>query len=150
MATRKQIVTEAREWIGTRFHHQGAIKRVGCDCGGLVRGVGIACGIYPPEFMNLPEAEPFRGYRANLMTNQLQDGCDLFATRIEFADAKPGDFVLLRFDGVARHLGILGDSQNGGFTLIHAYIGLRKVVEHQLDKVWTERIMAAYVYPGVE
>lgn len=150
MATRQQIVTEAREWIGTRFHHQAAIKRVGCDCAGLVRGVGIACGVYPADLMSSPEAMPYKAHRPNLMTNLLKEGCDFVAMPIDFADAKPGDFVLMRFDGVARHLGILGDSQYGGFTLIHAYVSMRKVVEHQLDKVWTDRIMAAYAYPGVE
>ena len=30
-----QIVTQARTWIGTPFHHQARLKGKGCDCLGL-------------------------------------------------------------------------------------------------------------------
>jgi cell wall-associated NlpC family hydrolase len=149
MATREQIVKEAREWVGTRFHRQSAIKRIGCDCGGLVRGVGMACGVFPADFMSRPESEIFRTYEHYVPSADLERACALVGTRIDFADAKPGDFVLMKFDGVARHVCILGNSANGGLTVIHAHAGLRKVVEHDLDKTWTARIMAAYVFPGV-
>ena len=37
--TRDAIVTEARRWIGTPYHHQASVIGVGADCLGLVRGV---------------------------------------------------------------------------------------------------------------
>lgn len=44
--TREQLIAEARTWIGTPFHHQGRVRRVGVDCIGLIvqpaRDLGIA------------------------------------------------------------------------------------------------------------
>src|SRR3972149_717145 len=37
--TPETIVAVARTWIGTPYHHQAALKGVGCDCLGFVRGV---------------------------------------------------------------------------------------------------------------
>ena len=36
---RADIVEEARSWLGTPYHHQAALKGVGCDCIGLLRDV---------------------------------------------------------------------------------------------------------------
>src|SRR5262245_38697485 len=36
---RRQIVTLARTWLGTPYHHQASVKGVGTDCIGLVRGI---------------------------------------------------------------------------------------------------------------
>jgi cell wall-associated NlpC family hydrolase len=35
------IVTQARGWIGTPFHHQARLKGIGCDCLGLCVGVAL-------------------------------------------------------------------------------------------------------------
>lgn len=150
MATRNQIVIEARAWLGTRFHHQASAKGVGCDCIGLVRGVGIACGIYPADFLSLPEVQQFKGYSLLPSNRQLEKGCAMFAVPIAVDDAKPGDFVLMRFDGEPQHLAILGDYAGGLLSVIHAYAGARRVVEHRLDDVWAARVVAAFAFPGVE
>lgn len=34
--TRASILTNARSWIGTPYHHKGRVKGVGVDCGGLI------------------------------------------------------------------------------------------------------------------
>lgn len=39
MTPRERIVTSARSWVGTPFHHQASVKAVGCDCLGLLRGI---------------------------------------------------------------------------------------------------------------
>jgi len=36
---RAAIVTEARRWIGTPYHHRASLRGVGTDCLGLIRGV---------------------------------------------------------------------------------------------------------------
>jgi NlpC/P60 family putative phage cell wall peptidase len=46
---RNTIIAEARSWIGTPYHHQAALKGVGCDCLGLVRGVWRAVYGADPE-----------------------------------------------------------------------------------------------------
>ena len=40
MPSPEEIVAAARSWIGTPYRHQASLKGVGCDCLGLVRGVG--------------------------------------------------------------------------------------------------------------
>lgn len=49
MTIRDIIIVEARSWIGTPYHHQAALKGVGCDCLGLVRGVWRAVYGADPE-----------------------------------------------------------------------------------------------------
>ena len=39
------IVTQARTWIGTPYHHAAAVKGVGSDCTGLLIGVARELGI---------------------------------------------------------------------------------------------------------
>ena len=39
MSGRDAIVAAARAWIGTPYRHQAALRGVGCDCLGLLRGV---------------------------------------------------------------------------------------------------------------
>ena len=36
---RAEILSEARDWLGTPYRHQASLKGAGCDCLGLVRGV---------------------------------------------------------------------------------------------------------------
>jgi len=42
---RCSIIAEARSWIGTPYHHQAALKGVGYDCLGFVRGVWRAISV---------------------------------------------------------------------------------------------------------
>jgi NlpC/P60 family putative phage cell wall peptidase len=149
MSTRQAIVTEARSWIGTRFHHQAATKGAGCDCIGLVRGVGIALGLYPANFTELPEYKQFAGYGRDPAAGALEKGCSIFGVQIPVAQARPGDVFLMHFGGDPRHVAFVGDYPGGGLSLIHAYAMTRKVVECRLDDVWQSRIYAAYALPGV-
>ena len=149
MVTRTEVVTEARTWLGTRFHHQEAVKGVGCDCVGLVRGVGAALGIYPDDPTSLPEFQQFVGYGRDPMAGALEKGCDIFCTKIDVADAQPGDVFLIHFGEDPRHVAIIGDYPGGGLSIIHAYIMLRKVVESRVDESWQRLIAGAYRLPGV-
>lgn len=46
------VAAEAREWLGTPYHHQQSAKGVGCDCLGLLRGVWRA--VIGPEPARAP------------------------------------------------------------------------------------------------
>ena len=52
MGRAEAIVAEAVSWVGTPYRHQAALKGIGCDCLGLVRGIWRA--VYGSE----PEATP--------------------------------------------------------------------------------------------
>ena len=45
MIPAERVLTEARSWMGTPWHHQARLKGVGVDCIGLVVGVCSALGL---------------------------------------------------------------------------------------------------------
>lgn len=150
MATRIDIVTEAREWLNTRWQHQASMKGVACDCAGLVRGVVLHTGMMDDVSMSSPAFRDFEGYTKQPSGGRLEKACLRIATRIPVEEAQPGDVVLMQFGGMPTHVGLLGDYPGGGLSLIHAYAPLKKVVECRLDATWMSRITAAYTLNGTE
>ena len=60
-----RIVSAARRWIGTPFHHRASVHGVGCDCLGLVIGVWREVGgpavdvpVYAPDWIGIDGSEP--------------------------------------------------------------------------------------------
>ncbi len=51
----EQIVSQARTWLRTPFHHQAWLKGKGCDCLGLIVGV--------VDELGLKDKAPFRGVK---------------------------------------------------------------------------------------
>jgi hypothetical protein len=47
---RENVVKKTLEWVNTPFHWGMGEKGVGCDCAGLVIGVGKECGYLPEDF----------------------------------------------------------------------------------------------------
>lgn len=139
--SRGAIVAEARDWIGTPYRHQASLKRVGCDCLGLVRGVWRNCiGIEPeapPAYA--PDWAEARGEEALAAA-----ACrHLIALRADGFDA--GDVLLFRWrDGcVAKHAAIA----TGDGTMIHAHDGA-VVSEVALAPWWRRRLAFAFRFPG--
>lgn len=150
MATRAQVLAEAREWIGTRYQHQEHQKGVAADCVGLVYGVGAQLGLFPRDFSQIPEFSSFIGYDRLAHNGILMRTCRLLMPEIPFELARPGDVFLMKFDGEPQHAGFIGDYPYGGFSLIHSYANARKVVESRMDAQWRARIVATFSLPGVE
>lgn len=148
MTTKSEIIREARSWIGTRFHHQGRVKknggdRGGCDCIGLIIGVadnvGLTChGRKYSEFDRSDYARTPDG-------SQLQAAFAKYLREIPVSDIEPGDILMFRFDKDPQHVGIVSNL-NDHIGLIHCYMQARGVVEHGLDDYWKERIVAAFEY----
>ena len=136
--SRPEIVEEARSWLGTRYHHQGRIKGVGVDCGGVVVGVAQALNIPIADLSHyspLPDGE------------QLEAACEENLIRIPTTEIEPGDVILFRFSEHPQHLAIAGDYPEGGLSIIHAFAPSRRVIEVRLDEIWFGRIYAAYRFP---
>lgn len=150
MTTRAQVVAEARQWIGTRYQHQAHQKGVATDCGGLVYGVGVKLGLFPQDVSQIPESSSFTGYARQAQNGSLMRACQLLLSEIPFDRAQAGDVFLMKFDGEPQHVGFLGDYPNGGFSLIHSYANVRKVIESRMDAQWRARIVATFALPGVE
>lgn len=134
--SRETIVAEARSWLGTRFHHQGRAKGMGCDCAGLVIGVGRDLGLMKQYDFRAYGRLPHAGTLEKQVASQLLP--------INIDDAKPGDVYLMVFEKEPQHLAIATD-----IGLIHALALRRKVVEHGIDATWASRIRSAWRFPGI-
>lgn len=150
-ATREAVVACARSWLGTRFHHQGRLKKTashkgGVDCLGLLIGVASELALTSPiqgsaallsqcdeaDYGHLPNGE--------YLTRRLEELLHGIAPE----EAKPGDILLFRFDNNPQHLALVSERDEHGLSIIHAYAEARRVVEHRLDAVWESRLAVAF------
>lgn len=149
MATRSQIVAEARTWIGTPWHHQGRLKGPsgGVDCVGLLVGTARACGLALDDVTDYP-----RRPQGDRLITELRARLD----EIPVADAQPGDALAYWHAavGIAQHIGLKTDR-----GMVHSFLeggrGVRnrdpgRVIETSIDEVWTPRLVAAFRLRGLE
>jgi NlpC/P60 family putative phage cell wall peptidase len=140
MPTRAQIVTAARSFLGTPFHHCGRLKGPsgGIDCIGLLTGVCAELGIPYNDHL---------GYSRHPDGETLPKHVGLSLEAIPLEAATTGDVLTFWTSkrNVMRHAGILTSPT----SLIHTWYNARHVVEHELDPAWQQRIMSAYRFPGV-
>ena len=139
---RAEIVAAARGWLGTPYLHQGALRAVGCDCLGLVRGVWRELygrepetpAAYTPDWAEACGEERLASPARRHLTD----------IAVEAADA--GDVVLFRWRrGLpAKHAGIL----TGPDAMIHAHDGA--VVAEVPLGIWRRRIAFAFRFPGID
>jgi NlpC/P60 family putative phage cell wall peptidase len=139
---RNDIVTQARTWKGTRFHHQARLKGVGCDCLGL--GVGVAQELDLRDAQDRPltiydEADYSKAPNGEYLTAKL----DALFPSVPFEEMAAGDLALFLIDGNPQHLAILSDFE-GGLGMIHCYAQARGVVEHRLDDEWKSKLVKVY------
>lgn len=144
---RESIVQEARRWVGTPYAHQAALLGVGCDCVGLIRGVGFACDVLPqrPEEWKL-----FNAYGRLPSPKRMAEGMRTFLIPVGTGAEQPGDIAWLAWRAdLPMHLAILAES-NGRPTLIHSYSDVGRVVEHGLSQQWSDRVVSWWRYPGAD
>ncbi len=137
-ATRESIITEARSWIGTPYHHQASLKGIGADCLGLVRGVWTS--------IHGLEAETPPGYSRDWAEaggqETLLDAAGRHMTAGHVASVQPGDILIFRFRaGVpAKHVGVLVSPT----SFVHAMEGAA-ACEVTLSLWWRRRIAGVFV-----
>jgi len=106
MAVNAEVLAVARTWIGTPYRHQGAVKGVGCDCLGLIRGIWRE--LYGQEPEAVPAYAPDWAERAR--EERLIAAAERhFSPVRSFEESVSGDLVLFRFRPhlAAKHAGIL-------------------------------------------
>lgn len=137
-----EIVTQARTWLRTPFHHQARLKGKGCDCLGLIVGVVDELGLKDSAGMKLAaydevtySKEPDGAYLIQKLTGIL--------TEVPIADARAGDLALFKVRENPQHLAILTDYE-GALGMIHCYAQARRVVEHRLDDDWKSRLLKVF------
>lgn len=149
--SREQIVAQARTWLGTKFHHQGRLKKTeahggGCDCIGLVVGVCQELDIRGEDGLPIWR-DDHQDYGRVPDGVLFKAAIDAHALPINTGDIKPADVLLFKFRNYPQHIGIVSNIGNKNLGLIHCYAGARKVVEHHLDDQWRGRIVQAYRFP---
>lgn len=151
MATRADVVAEARRWIGTPFVHQQRQRGVGCDCVGLVAGVAIALGLLPADWWAREAAPEFGGYGRMPARGLLERGCARWMRQLGAPQAaQPGDVLLMSYAAEPQHLAIVADYRGGATqSVVHALSVIGRVTEHRLAAAWRARVVAAYTLPGL-
>jgi NlpC/P60 family putative phage cell wall peptidase len=137
-----QVVTIAREWLGTPYGHQASVRGVSCDCLGLLRGIWRA--LYGTE----PEPIPAytRDWSEPQGIEQLMAAAERHFHNVSETPLATGQVVLFRMrqGAVAKHLGVI--SAVGALPqFIHAYQG-HGVVESPLSAPWQKRIAARFEF----
>lgn len=121
---REAVITEARTWLGTPYHHHGRLKGVGVDCGQSLCAIYEAAGVTAP-------IDP--GTYSTAW--HLHRGEEMYIEWLERAGAvrttqpRAGDVALFRFGRTFSHGGVLVDSR----TVLHAYVH-QAVILTRLDE----------------
>ena len=136
------IVSLARSWVGTPYMHQAALKGVGCDCLGLVRGVhaelfGGLPVVPPPYSADWAEAS---GIEA------LAEAARSHLREIPVRDFAAGDVILFRWRAhlPAKHCGIATSMG----TMVHAHDGAC-VSEVAIGPWWRRHIAFAFRFSAL-
>lgn len=145
---RAAVIREARSWIGTPYHHQGRVKGVGVDCGGLIIEVGRATGLL---VIDAAEWKPFEGYGRAPNPARMERAMRQFLVRIPPSKRRPGDICWLAWRrDLPMHTAILARDRRGGRpTIIHALAEVGRVVEHGFTHEWPARAHSWWRYPGL-
>ena len=122
---RALIVTEARSWLGTPYHHAADVKGAGVDCAMLLVRVFCDLGLVPPF-------DP-RPYTRDWFLHRSEERylVALLAHAREVCAPGLGDIVLFRMGRCFGHGGIV--SRLEPLSLIHAFAGTRCVVEDSIE-----------------
>lgn len=133
------IVDAARGWIGTPYRHAAALKGVGCDCLGLVRGVWVDLG-----GTALPALPP---YGADWRDWRHMDAlAELAGSYLGPAspEMEPARILVFRLNGAPwpRHCAIVTAPDR----IVHAQERLG-VIEAPLTAGWRRRIAGAWTFP---
>ncbi|HEY0013898.1 MAG TPA: peptidoglycan endopeptidase [Allosphingosinicella sp.] len=119
---RHPVVERARLALGTRFRPQGRSIEDGLDCVGLA---ALAFGVAEAD---VPRDYAMRGTKPGTLA-RLLSAHGLAA--VEDGDLRAGDLAVFEPGPRQVHLAIVA-----GATLIHADMGLRRIVERPLPAPW--------------
>ncbi len=110
---RLRVLAEAKEWLGTPYHHMGRVKGVAVDCLTLLAEVYEKAGVTP--FVEIPFYPP--DWYLHREEERYLQGLLPYAREIE-APPLPGDIALFRFGRCFAHGAIV----TAWPQLIHAFV----------------------------
>ena len=123
---RSRIVSAARAWLGTPYHHAADVRGHGVDCAMILVRV----------FCDLGFVEPFdpRPYTADWFLHRDEERYmgHLLSRAVEVATPEPGDVMLFRIGRCFAHGGIV--TRGDPLTIVHAFAPARCVVEDEVGR----------------
>lgn len=117
--TRQNVVSEARTWLSTPYHHQASIKGVGVDCIMLMVEVYKTCGLLAADFDPRPYTHDWHLHRSDEI---YLGGVESYARQV--SAPQPGDIAMFQFGRCVSHAAIV----IAWPLVIHAYIDHGAVV----------------------
>lgn len=124
------IIENARECLGVRFQHQGKTLR-GMDCRGILIYAFGKAGL---------QTNDLQSYSRNPVPDQMNSALLSVCDKVSINDLNKADVLYLRFNNIPTHLVLY----QGNNWIIHSYLQMRKVVEHEIDQSWWNAVSAVY------
>jgi NlpC/P60 family putative phage cell wall peptidase len=139
--SRDIIVELANKWLNTPYHHQAAVKGVGADCLGLIRGVYRELGGSAEE---PPPYSPAWGEADD--KELLLTAAATYLSPVKYSGWKAGDVLVFRVRNAlsAKHCAIAIDATR----MIHA-VSERGVIVTNIG-AWEHQLAGVFMFPGVE
>lgn len=149
---RLKIYKEAVEWVDTPWIHHASVKGVGCDCIGLIIGVGNNAADFKFSWKD-PKNHVFKGYSRLPEPEKMKAGmkANLDWIGLNYKQAGIGDILWLRVDKQPHHVAIVGPQ--GG--IVHADMIPKsgalggKVVERVLRRDEVGKVIGVFRYRSV-
>lgn len=146
--TPDQIVAQARTWLGTKYHHQGRLKKSvkgpgGCDCLGLIIGVIDELGMQDGNGNPLTHADEFN-YSMYPEQGRLVRSISKHLREIPTERMAVGDVLLFKTFKDPQHVGLLTQYPSGGPGIIHCNSSAGQVVEQPFSVTWLKMLTHAY------
>lgn len=142
---RSNIIAEAREWIGTPYHHQAMLKGVGCDCVGFVVGVGIRSGALD---ITDNDIKSYSGYGRVPNPSHMRKHMERFL--VETDEPEIGDIIWLQWrHNLPMHLAILSEYKERR-TIIHSFRDAGGVVEHNFNDLWDNKVNSYWRFGEID
>jgi NlpC/P60 family putative phage cell wall peptidase len=136
---RAAVVSEARSWLGTPYHHQGMVKGVGVDCAQILIGVFSNVGLCEREVINDYPHDWHLHHSDELYLGHIKR----FLKPTTKA-AQPGDVALFKFGRCISHAAIVIDWP----TVIHSYVRQGVVLGRVDGMELTGRLAGIWTYWG--
>ncbi len=146
--TPEQIVAQARTWLGTKYHHQGRLKKStrgpgGVDCLGLVIGVIDELGMQDGNGKALVHADEFN-YSMYPERGRLVGSISKHLRHVPVEQMHVGDLLLFRTFKDPQHVGLLTNYPGGDLGMVHCNSSAGKVVEQPLSMTWIRMLTHVY------
>jgi NlpC/P60 family putative phage cell wall peptidase len=124
------MIAAARRCLGTPFHHQGRIPKIGLDCIGLIVVALKAAGFDVRDRTDYARRPDGKSLVAALTNHGAEP-----ASNIE-----PGDILLFRYDNQPQHAALVTEADR----MIHSFAVAGEVVETIIGDYWRRRLNGVY------